>query len=67
MTYGNDLGLFVGSGPKFPQSPSILTYKSSSRFAAWRSLDAQRRLELVERALADAANQNLSDGFPAVI
>ena len=61
MTYGLDLGLFAGSGPSLHSAQSIAPRRSSSY--AWRKLDAERRLALVEKALAPAANDDSPDGY----
>lgn len=66
MTYGQDLGLFIGSGPVFHSAATVAAPRSSSRFAAWRTLDEDRRLALVEQALAGPANDN-ADGFPVAL
>jgi hypothetical protein len=65
MAYGLDLGLFAGSATALgsENSPAAPALKSASR--AWHILDEDRRLALVEKALA-AGNDNL-DGYPVAL
>ena len=66
MTYGLSPRLFVENGPAI-QAASALNGSSSSAFRAWRSLDPESRLALVEKALKPAANENSLDGFPLAL
>ena len=53
MTYGLDPQLFIENGPVVQAAR-----RSNSSYAAWRSLDENRRLALVEEALAGPANDD---------
>lgn len=61
MAYGLSPRLFVENGP------AIHAAAVRSRSSAWRSLDPERRLALVSRALARPANENLADGYPVAL
>ena len=64
MIYGLNRGLFVEDGPTIHADKA--SRRSSARaFHAWQALDDAQRLALVERSLA--ANENLSDGYPAAL
>lgn len=65
MTYGLDRGLFVEDGPAH-MAASIGSDRKSVRFRAWRKLNAESRLKVVERALAAPAN-DLIDNFPIAL
>lgn len=67
MTYGQELGLFAGNGPLIQPVRRIAPATSARNYAAWRNLDAERRLALVEIALATPANDDHEDGFPAAL
>lgn len=65
MAYGLSTRLFVENGPAI-HSAGVRARSTS----AWRALTAERRLSLVDRALASAANENrpLSiDGLPVAL
>ena len=66
MTYGLSPQLFVENGPAVQAARSVAARRPSSGFLAWRNLDAERRLALIEDALAGAANDN-RDGYPAAL
>jgi hypothetical protein len=66
MTYGFNLGLFAGSGPTIDREHGR-TPSSSRAFRVWRSLDEDRRLNLVEEALAATANDDHADGYPVAL
>ena len=63
MTYELNPQLFIENGPAILASKSAAARRSSRNYLAWRALDAERRLALVERALAPAANDDSPDGF----
>jgi hypothetical protein len=66
MIYGLNPGLFVEDGPTIHAGEA--SRRSSARaFQAWQAMDEAQRLALVERTLAGAANENLSDGYPAAL
>lgn len=66
MTYGLNPRLFVENGPALIAAETH-SRSSSDAFRAWNGLDANRRLELVERALRTPANENSPDGFPVAL
>lgn len=62
MAYGLDPRLFVADGPAAQAARA--SHKHSARaLHAWRRLDRNRRLALVEGAL----NDNLIDGLPLAL
>jgi hypothetical protein len=67
MIYGLDPGLFIEDGPTV-QAGNASRRSSARAFQAWQAMDDAQRLALVERTLAAAAaNENLSDGYPAAL
>ena len=66
MAYGLDHRLFLENGPT-KHAADAIARSSSTAFRAWRSLNQERRFELVERALRKAANDDVFDGFPAAL
>jgi hypothetical protein len=65
MAYGLSPALFVENGPTI-QAATALARRSTTR--TWRSLDQDRRLALVERALSpDPANDDSPDDFPIAL
>jgi hypothetical protein len=66
MTYGLNPGLFIENGPAI-RAAEAHSRSSADAFRAWRALDADRRLALVERALRVPANENSPDGFPVAL
>lgn len=66
MTYGLSPGLFVENGPAVKAAEATLL-RHSDAFRAWRSLDSERRLALVDEALRAPANDDGPDGFPLAL
>ena len=66
MIYGLNPGLFIEDGPTV-QAGNASRRSSARAFQAWQAMDEAQRLALVERTLAAAANENLSDGYPAAL
>jgi len=66
MAYGLNPRLFIENGPAI-QAADELARSSSHAFRAWRSVDRERRLALVESALKPAANDDTPDGFPLAL
>lgn len=60
MAYGTDTAVFNASAPvaQVPEHGSL-------RLQAWRTLDEQSRLQLVERALRPI--HDLIDGYPLAL
>lgn len=67
MAYGFDLGLFAGNGPSSRPAKSAALHSSARAFAAWRNLNRDRRLALVDQALNVAANDDHCDGCPVAL
>ena len=65
MAYGFNPRLFIENGPAI-HADEALARSSSISFLAWRSLDRERRLALVEQALQVPANDDC-DGFPIAL
>ena len=65
MTYGLNPQLFVEHGPAV-QAAGALARSSSTAFRAWKRLNEQARLALVETALAAPAN-DLIDEYPIAL
>lgn len=63
MPYGPSLRLFIRNRPADRAATSAAIGKSSIGYLAWRNLDADRRLALVEKALAPADNDDSPDGY----
>ncbi len=66
MAYGLNPRLFIENGPAI-QAADALARSSGKAFRAWRSVDRERRLALVESALKRAANDDSPDGFPLAL
>ena len=62
MTYGLSTRAFVEDGPA---AGAIRVQASRSAARSWRALDADRRLQLVTRALAPA--NDLIDSYPLAL
>ena len=62
MTYGLSPRLFIEDGPAVSAARSA-ALRSSGSYLAWRKLDPERRLALVEKALAPVGNDRSPDGF----
>jgi hypothetical protein len=62
MAYGLNPALFLEDGPALNAARSAAARRSSSQYLAWRSLDPERRLALVDQALAPHSNSNSPDG-----
>lgn len=59
MAYGLSPRLFIEDGPAISAARSAAARRSSKVYRAWRNLDADRRLALVEKALVTS---DISDG-----
>jgi hypothetical protein len=57
MAYGLNRRLFLENGPTL-QAAAAHARSSSDAFRAWASLDAERRLALIEKTLRQAANDS---------
>ena len=57
VTYGLNPRLFLENGPAI-QAAAAHSRSSSDAYRAWAGLDAEHRLELVEKALHPAANDS---------
>lgn len=57
VTYGLNPRLFLENGPAI-QAAAAHARSSSDAYRAWNGLDAEHRLELVEKALRPAANDS---------
>jgi hypothetical protein len=57
MAYGLNPRLFVENGPAI-HAAAAHSRSSSDAFRAWAGLDAEHRLELIEKALKEAANDS---------
>ena len=66
MAYGLNPRLFIENGPTI-EAARARARSSANAFRAWRGLDRDRRLSLVERALGDAANDDNPDGYPMAL
>jgi len=64
MPYGLNPRLFVENGPAI--HAGARARRSSVAFRAWRNLDAERRLAIVEEALRPA-NDEGPDGYPIAL
>ena len=65
MAYGLDPRLFVENGPAVTAAEAHAA-RSSAMFRAWRDLEPERRLDMVERALRPA-NDDCPDGYPIAL
>ena len=66
MAYGFESRLFLEDGPAIHAQRA--RYARSSRAArAWRDLNQQSRLELIEDALNKPANDDMPDGLPVAL
>jgi len=64
MAYGLNPGLFLENGPAV-QAANARAAHPASRFASWRKLSSDRRLALVDQALASPAND--LDAYPLAL
>ncbi len=65
MAYGLNPGLFLENGPAL-QAAQQRNSRSSTVYRAWRGLDQDRRLAVIERALKPA-NDDGVDGYPLAL
>ena len=65
MAYGLNPRLFIENGPAV-MAAEVRSPRSSMVYRAWRGLDGDRRLALVERALKPANDDGL-DGYPLAL
>lgn len=66
MAYALSNRLFIENGPAI-HAAGVRARSSASAFRAWRALDAEHRLALVDQALRIPANEDLVDGYPAAL
>ncbi|GAA4757562.1 hypothetical protein GCM10023264_27120 [Sphingomonas daechungensis] len=57
MAYGLDPRLFLENGPA-NHAAAAHSRKTSASYRAWAGLDADHRLEMIEKALRGAANDS---------
>ena len=62
MTYGLSTSAFIEDGPEVQ---TVRDRSSSSTARSWRALNAERRLALIERALAPANDR--IDAYPLAL
>jgi hypothetical protein len=67
MTYGLNARLFVENGPAIRAAEARSARHSSDLFRAWRALDADRRLALVEEVLRPACANDDGHGLPIAL
>ena len=60
MAYGLNPRLFLENGPAILAAEARAS-RSSDAFRAWRSLDADKRLSLIAKALRQPANDDEAD------
>ena len=60
MAYGLNPRLFLENGPAI-RAAEARESRSSDAFRAWRNLDADKRLSLIEKALRQPANDDEAD------
>lgn len=65
MTYSLSRGLFVENGPA-ELAAEAAEARPAVRFLPWRKLDAEHRLQAVEKALKIPANDT-ADGLPLAL
>ncbi|HEU5481870.1 MAG TPA: hypothetical protein VFU80_02090 [Sphingomicrobium sp.] len=65
MTYALDRGLFIEHGPAI-QAANAAATRHSARMIGWRRLDADHRLDAIERALKSPANDFI-DSYPVAL
>lgn len=63
MTYGLSPHLFIENGAANLAAKRAAARSSSRNLVAWRKLDADRRLALVEKALPPAAADDSLGGY----
>jgi hypothetical protein len=66
MAYGFDGRLFLEHGPAIHAERARFA-RSTQTARVWRSLNEAGRLELVERTLEKAANDDMPDGLPVAL
>lgn len=64
MAYSLNPGLFLENGPA-NQAAHALAGRPASRFASWRKLSPDRKIALVDQALASPAND--IDAYPLAL
>ncbi len=67
MAYGLNPDLFVENGPTIHAARTAAARRSGASYRAWRTLDENRRMALVERALREAANDDGPDDYPVAL
>ena len=65
MAYGLNPRLFIENGPAL-KAAELRSPRSSTVYRAWRGLDQNRRLAVIERALKPA-NDDGVDGYPLAL
>lgn len=66
MAYGFESRLFLEDGPSIHAERAHFA-RSTQTARVWRSLSEASRLELVERTLEKAANDDMPDGLPVAL
>jgi hypothetical protein len=66
MAYGFESRLFLENGPAIHAARARFA-RSSRSARAWRDLNEQSRLELIENALDRPANDDFPDGLPVAL
>jgi hypothetical protein len=66
MAYGFESRLFLEDGPAIHAERARFA-RSKQTARVWRSLNEASRLELVERTLGKAANDDMPDGLPVAL
>ena len=66
MAYGLNAQLFVENGPTI-QVARNASVRAVTGARAWRMLDADRRIALVNKALRAPANDEGPDGYPVAL
>jgi hypothetical protein len=66
MTYDLNQALFVENGPVALAARARRT-RSTDAFRAWRRMDGERRLAVVDGALRAVANDDTIDGLPVAL
>jgi hypothetical protein len=66
MAYGFEGRLFLEDGPAI-QAERARHARSTQTARVWRSLNEASRLELVEKTLKRAANDDMPDGLPVAL
>ena len=66
MAYGLESPLLLAESPAIHADRARFA-RSASTARAWRALNPQSRLELIEKALEKPANDDMPDGWPVAL